>query len=143
MSNDTDTAPDRIDPDTTEGAAIMSLFTTVKVLEEGDGGWPGAEVVPALERWFIELGIDPGHQPDAVAEELRSGRRRWTVFGLRDNTRCGATQIAAVLRGEISAYDDDTGDETAQRVGELVLASTPEEAEELAYELFEAARDAD
>lgn len=57
--------------DTVEGTAILALFSRPKDIEEGDGGWPGGDVVEQLCAWFAELGIDVDDDLAAAARTLR------------------------------------------------------------------------
>lgn len=85
--------PPVIDPDSPEGAAILSLFGRIKDLEHSDGNWPGGDVVDALTGWFTELGVDPDEQPLGAGRRLRLALRERpggglvsSVYGVRINT---------------------------------------------------------
>ena len=130
-----------VNPGTAEGAAIITLFRRLKAVEEGDGAWPGAEVVDELNSWLISIGLHPDDSPDQAVRTLRTRARPWTVFGLRDNGADGDTLIAAVVAGELTCSDTDPGEEGGyQRVAESVVATSPDEAERKAVALFETAR---
>jgi len=82
-----------VDPDSPEGAAILSLFNRIKGVEEGDGSWPGGDVVNEVTSWFLELGIDPDQSPTDARCALRTalGERPGrgpgsTVYGVRIGT---------------------------------------------------------
>ncbi|GHF38748.1 hypothetical protein GCM10010218_19970 [Streptomyces mashuensis] len=56
------------DPTTHEGRVLADLFRSCKSVEEGDGGWNGADVVDFVCDAFQRLGIDldgPVEQVDA------------------------------------------------------------------------------
>ncbi len=71
-----------LDPDSPEGAAILSLFRRVKDIAKGDSNWPGADVLNALTNWFTELGIDPDEQPVTAGRRLRLALRERPGSGL-------------------------------------------------------------
>ena len=64
------------------------------------------------------------------------------MFALRDNDSPGSTEIAGVVLGERNCVDSDPGGDR-QRVAESVIARDADEAERLAYELFESVHDED
>lgn len=131
-----------VNPDTAEGAVIITLFRRLKGVEEGDGSWPGADVVDQLNAWLMSIGLHPDDDPDQAVRRLRTRPRPWTVFGLRDNDSDGEILITAVTAGDVSCLDSDFGEEGGyQRVAESVIAANADDAERKAYELFEAARD--
>jgi hypothetical protein len=72
-----------IDPETREGDAIMRLFRMIKNVEEGDGGWPGGDVVEQLLAWFPSVGIDPDEHPMDTAQRLTLAARARSGQSLR------------------------------------------------------------
>jgi len=133
-----------IDPDCHEGALIMLLFDRIKSeVEEDDdlGSWPGGDTVEVLLDWFTTaVGIDVNGTYQRAMAEMSSGWRPFTVFALRDNDSPGGTEIAGVVLGERNCVDSDPGGDR-QRVAESVIARDADEAERLAYELFESVHD--
>ncbi|GAB3448842.1 hypothetical protein [Actinophytocola sediminis] len=86
-------SPPVVDPNSPEGAAILSLFSRIKDIEEGDGSWPGSDVVGEVTSWLLELGIDPDQDPTDARRALRTalGERPGrgpgsTVYGVRIGT---------------------------------------------------------
>lgn len=82
-----------VDPDSPEGSAILSLFSRIKDIEEGDGNWNGGDVVDEITNWLLELGIDPDQDPTDARCALRTalGERPGrglgsTVYGVRIGT---------------------------------------------------------
>lgn len=51
-------------------ATVLDLFRRIKSVEQPDGSWPGAEVVPLLCAWFVAHGIDPDQPLSTLAERL-------------------------------------------------------------------------
>ncbi|WP_139183071.1 hypothetical protein [Actinopolyspora xinjiangensis] len=137
----------RIDLRTPEGAAIFGLFRRIKVLvEEPDGSWPGGDLVEVLNEWLADVGLDPDEELDNARSRLETMAETkealWTVAGLRNQASPGETLIAAVFAGQHFCRDSEPGDEGGyQRVVDTVTAEDADEAERLAYELFESARD--
>lgn len=132
-----------INPDSTEGAAIIDLLRRLKEIEHAHGSWPGGDVVHALDVWLSNIGLHPEDDPDDAMRHLRTRPRAWTVFGLHDTGDDGDTLIAAVVAGDIPTSDTDPGSEgDYQRVAESVIATDANEAARTAYEMFEAGRDA-
>lgn len=59
-----------VDLATADGRRIFELFLLMKTqVEQGDGNWPGGDVVDALTKWFAEVGLDP----DAPVLDLLRG----------------------------------------------------------------------
>lgn len=61
-----------INPDSTEGATLVNLFSHIKGLEHKVNGMLG---------WFLDIGIDPdedeefpGEDPTSIAERIRTNR---------------------------------------------------------------------
>ncbi|HET6285713.1 MAG TPA: hypothetical protein VFG15_03045 [Amycolatopsis sp.] len=50
---------------------VLDLFGRMKALEESDGGWPGSDVVDALNRWFSEFGVDVDADEAVAAKSLK------------------------------------------------------------------------
>lgn len=82
-----------VDPDSPEGAAILSLFRRIKEHEEPNGRWPSCDVAEEVTGWFTELGINPDHHPTDARHALRIALRNRpghgpgsTVYGVRIGT---------------------------------------------------------
>jgi hypothetical protein len=135
-----------INPDSFEGNRILQLFAHLKYLEgdldeeDDEGGeWNGGDVVEFLCDWLPSMGIGINDSYDAVLEQLRSGLRLHTVFGLRDNHAPATTLISAVAVGEITGvHAQPLG--RWERVTTCVFATDAEHAEQLASVVFEQQR---
>jgi len=55
-----------LDVDQTAVRAVLTLFTQLKAVEDGDGSWNGADVVAIVSAWFARLGIDPDRAVDQL-----------------------------------------------------------------------------
>jgi hypothetical protein len=82
-----------LDPDSPEGAAILSLFGRIKDIEGRESDWPGADVVDVLTAWFTEMGINPDEDRMINGRRLRLALREHpgcglasSVYGVRINT---------------------------------------------------------
>ncbi|EWM19652.1 hypothetical protein KUTG_09956 [Kutzneria sp. 744] len=40
------------------GAAVRTLFKRLKTIEQGDGNWPGGDVIMVLCQWLTDHGFD-------------------------------------------------------------------------------------
>jgi hypothetical protein len=130
-----------INPDCHEGTKILQLLARLKDIEASDGGWNGGDAVEILVEWFAEMGIDTDLPVIVNRENLSSGQRPYTVFGLQGGDAEGNTLIAGVALGEIAAVDQSAESGDYERVMQSVMAANAMDAEALAQELFLRDRD--
>ena len=121
------------------GNAVHDLLAACWEIEDGNGGWPGADVVDLVTQMFDGLGFDithPAGQDGGTADETDYTREMLNAFargeGVHPEPACDCSDLVpgALLgwndRDEVQACSDCRRFDTDQEAAEAVAAKIGE-----------------